>query len=631
MEQSPNLDELFFFNGIDAATGNAAIAPQPLQNLIPSIRQAELPDDLKELEALRQHKEPHYGLKSGLDPKDLAQAGWGLICAEDVDPAILRALEPLIAWRREQTRPDRHRVISGADGIRAGESKRDFLKRHNIGPGPVNPEKMPYYLLLVGDLSSIGWTFQYQLDVQYAVGRIWFDTPEDFARYAQSVVAAERDGLALNRRIAFFGPDYDESTELSRVNLVEPLHDYLAKSHPDLELTKQVGTQATKAALAELLGGAETPALVFSASHGEFFSPGQPLQREHMGAVHCQDPGGHDLRAIRSGALRKYYFSGDDLDPDARLHGLIAFFFGCYSAGTPARDSFARYDRSAKRIDSETSLRQGPQAGLLSDTPFLAALPSGLLSHRRGGALAVIGNVDRTWSFSFRWGRAGFQRDVFESALDQLIAGSPIGSAMEAFNERYAELAVELAAELDDIDHGKRVAERELARLWAAHNDARGYVVLGDPAVRLPLAKPDTAPTGRKPLQFDEAKMPAFDSSSPSGPEPIPAAIQHHIADSSDTTEEGEDFEEFTFSTRSALSDSQPPPTSTSSTTLVVTTYIGGNDPDPSEKSKVVARTRMDATGNVENWLPDPEHLDATAWQAHRDVLALALRHRRPK
>ncbi len=63
-----------------------------------------------------------------------------------------------------------------------------------------------------------------------------------------------------------------------------------------------------------------------------------------------------------------------------------------------------------------------------------------------------------------------------------------MGSSMEFFNERYAELATDLTNEFEDLKYGKEPNDLEFARLWIASNDARNYVIIGDPAVRLPTS-----------------------------------------------------------------------------------------------------------------------------------------------
>src|SRR4051794_7238709 len=450
-------EDLLTFNGVNGATGLYGLPPMTAQELSRFLRGEEKPENLAELRFRSgQRDNRHFGVKEGVDPKRLDQTGWGVIFAREVEPAVREALAPLLALRREQA-GDHFKVFETV----AAQPKAQFLARNGVGPGPADPVKMPYYLLLVGSPEQIPYRFQSQLDVQYAVGRLHFDRPEDYARYAESVVAAEAGtmgNITLPRRMSFFGVENtgDAATRLSAGNLVAPVLAALRAVRPNWEMSALLKDAATKAALGRLLGGGETPALLFTASHGMEFPNGDPRQRPHQGALLCGDwPGPDDWK----GAIpQDFYFAGDDLAADASLLGLIAFHFACYGAGTPRLDEFAKQafkDRAA-----------------IAPEAFLAALPTSLLSHPRGGALAVIGHVERAWGYSFQWQKAGAQTTVFESALTRLLDGHPVGSALEYFNERYAELSTVLADQLEEIEFGAAADPYELAGLWTANNDA---------------------------------------------------------------------------------------------------------------------------------------------------------------
>lgn len=490
-------EQLIYPNGIDAETGEPLLPTLPVATVAAMAQGRPIAkEELDELRArvavLKQRREADYGVMAGVDPNDIAQAGWGVIFAfedEDKLPALREALAPLLALRRGQA-GDRYRdeTVDPKFFYRPGESMNAWRSRNGGAPGAVDPRKLPYYLLIVGDPQRIPFDFQYQLDVAHAVGRIHFDTLAEYHSYATSVAASEDPArpLALARNAAFFGARnrVDYATQISTQHLVRPLADSVSERQTGWQVQRWMEGEATKAQLSRLLGGDSTPAFLFSASHGMGFgNSGHPRQRAEQGALVCSDwPGAGPV----ADAMK---LSADDVGSDARLLGLIAFFFACFGAGTPQYDDFAIRTRQEELLAqgvAVTGLEQHDRIQI-APHPFVAKLPQRLLGHPQGGALAVVGHVDRAWGSSFIWEGAQ-QLATFESGLTRLLEGARLGVVVEDFNNRYAELSTQLTQRIQDIKFREIVPPEELAGLWTANNDARSFVVLGDPAVKLAVA-----------------------------------------------------------------------------------------------------------------------------------------------
>ncbi len=453
---------------------------QQLEELIARQRErVEREQHRREL-AFKRDLPPGFPIKEGADPTDLAQAGWAVLFPAKM-PAqrrerIKAALKPLLALRQEEA-GDLFRVYEKGDGYRPGETKARFFARHKIGDGAADPQEMPFYVLVVGNPEEIPYSFQYQLDVMRGVGRLDFGEDwEAYEQYAQHVVQVEREGSPRPMQATFFAPANpdDKATHLSMRYLVRPIYRDLQNPAPEGEIAlrqtwtteKYLAEKATKAQLHSILHDAP-PAFLMVASHGMEFPCGDQRQLSDQGALLCQDwPGPQAWRG--KPIPPDFYFAGRDVG-DADLQGLIALFFACYGAGTPKLDQFAR--QAFKRRQQ------------IAPHPFVADLPRRML---RQGALAILGHVERAWGYSFVFPDGGLDNQSFVTAVRKLLNGDRLGLVTDvSFNMRYADKSSALSALLEEIEYGETVSEYELAQLWTANNDARGYVLIGDPAVRL--------------------------------------------------------------------------------------------------------------------------------------------------
>jgi hypothetical protein len=417
-----------------------------------------------------------FALIGGIDQSDLSQTGWGVIYAPEVGPEVKDALRPLLEHRQAQSGTLFH-VFDGPEGFLSGDTAESWLGRRRVRMDVVDPDNgVPFYLLLIGSPAQMPFEFQYSLDYYWAVGRLWFDSPDEFRRYAESVIAYEQPGspVPTRRRGAIFAPehDFDEATQLFSRQVAQPLAHDADGALPKLWKSTQfalddyLGARAHKAALADLLRGKAggTPALVITGSHGIECPLDDPQQTQVQGALVCQDWTGY-------GAIGpEHCFAAADLPADARLSGVMHIFFACYSAGCTEFDNYDRLNAEPRKI---------------ANAPFMSRLPQAMLSHSSGGALAVLAHVERAWAYSFRGRRGSPQIQGFRDVIARLLRGERIGQATDQFNLRWGSISNEIAELQAGLALGAEPAPRRLANLWISRDDARNFVILGDPAVRL--------------------------------------------------------------------------------------------------------------------------------------------------
>lgn len=429
----------------------------------------------------------------GANPNDLRRQRWGVIVPDsDVGTKALRAIEPLLSLRQAEQDAKVHtfRVPANMDLDASLTWKSQVLRSEDL------PEaERPRYLLILGDLDEVSAELAHVLANGSFVGRLHFDALEQYTLYAEKVVRWERSPTIFDMPAArFFAASGSRATAQGRRQLITPCVEFARRrTHQPFRANVEdpwENIQRTSDFIRKC--GIEQPAMLLSVCHGiarasrEEWSSSEE-QRRIQGAMQIF-PGIGDQGILTAEMVENVPF----------LPGGFWFAVACFGAGTPANSAFhpwlcqlakvKQYKEAAERL-----LRSLP---VDEEKPFLARLPKTLLSNPNG-PLAIISHLDLAWTYGFvdpnRMSQSRASR-IF-SSLNVIANGSRAGVALDALMHAYREVNDELVSgyQADELARTRnRRSDTDAtsrAHAFMLRNDLRGYVLLGDPAARLPLAQ----------------------------------------------------------------------------------------------------------------------------------------------
>ena len=420
----------------------------------------------------------------GPDPFDPRQAGWAYVvhAGEPDQEGLVAALRPLAEERgmRDPTRPVSY------DGTSDPFTWVNQTLRRMEPP--------PAYVLLVGDADRLPFSFQAALGTVASVGRLWFDGPDgrmDLDRlrgYVGKLLdLEERSTPAASNDVLLFAPEWPpnpqgrpDATHWSRTLMVGRLHELVQAGHPTYRVETIEAEAATRDRLLRELRS-RAPALLYTASHG-FEVParlGLGVQRRFNGAICCQRESEYAPRAA-------FALAGEDIGPEPFTPGGFVFQFACFGYGTPSTSLFAHLRPDLMPYNAERD--------------FVAALPQRLLGHPQG-PIGFISHVDPAFLHGFvtdpsqpgdnPWSG---RMQPFEDAVEELLWLRPIGYALRGITGQLGILNDRLAELWDDQRRDPAAAPAatgELVDLFITRNDARSFLLLGDPGAKLRVEVPD--------------------------------------------------------------------------------------------------------------------------------------------
>ncbi|WP_437675038.1 hypothetical protein [Sorangium sp. So ce131] len=417
------------------------------------------------------------------DPDDLVEQRWGVIApAGAAGDRLLALIRPLIDARREAQGGHPVKIFRVPPGMPPEDAAR-WRKEHFDASVELTHE-LPRYQLLLGDLHEVPLALQQHQSTDGFVGRLCFREERAYEAYVAKVLRWEKARAEAAASAKFFTVhDGTAATMMGYRSLTRPAIAQLAKYKLD---AADLGSQSQPSP-DELLGVVKRPepTVLFTVSHGA----GAPRggwraagdQRDLQGAMSFGNAG---------------KLTGGDLGDAPFLPGGIWFMLACYGAGTPDASAYRHWLERLRQSHQFRGPAESVLAGLppSGQRPFIARLPQAALANPNG-PLAVMGHIDLAWTYSFEerdTGSAVSRPSKFVDFVRTALNARRIGSSFRELLKASLLTSFELNGLYDKAEREGAAHVPDAARLghlWMLRQDLAGYILLGDPAVRLPAAR----------------------------------------------------------------------------------------------------------------------------------------------
>ncbi|MEZ4453156.1 MAG: hypothetical protein R3B09_27085 [Nannocystaceae bacterium] len=435
----------------------------------------------------------------GAAGNDVSAQGWGVIAPEGKrGDELLARIKPLLDARGAQ-QDEAIRIYR----VPPRMSIDDALRWRQDVYNNEEPDLIPRYQLLLGDLHEVPIELQNVQGPEGYVGRLAFSDPDGYDAYVDKVLRWERASQVGGEPETIFYSVHDGTgaTRIGHRGLVQPIAEMArtmrAGGRFDAGEIREIGSE-NEPAPDELLRAAAglEAGVLFTMSHGE----GAP--RRGWSSLEAQREGQGAMSFGRVGSL-----PGRDLVGKAFAPGGVWFMFACFGAGTPVRSKFHHW---LAQLAQCGQFRGRPDAVLASlptgdQPPFIAALPQAALASPNG-PLAFVGHLDLAWTYSFMEIDQGKQKGrpaKYYNVLKRLVKGDRVGVALQEIERFFNDKNQELTELYDHAAEARQrgVADTEdrarLGHLWMVRQDLSGYILLGDPAVRLQRGPRTSTPGDR--------------------------------------------------------------------------------------------------------------------------------------